>query len=50
MLRLNSQIIYILHLYQMANFGKHIGGVVVSVIDASVVSWVRAPVGSKQSL
>jgi hypothetical protein len=47
---LNSQIIYILHSYEMSNFGNRIDDVVVSVIDASAVSWVRAPVGSNQSL
>ena len=40
-----DEIIYILHLYETSNFGNRIGGVVVSVLDVSAVSWVRAPVG-----
>ena len=40
-----DEIIYILHLHEMLNFGNRIGGVVVSVLDASAVLWVRAPVG-----
>ena len=34
----------------MSNFGNRIDGVVVSVIDASAVSWFRAPAGSNHSL
>ena len=33
----NSQIIYILHLYEMSNLGNRVGGVLVNVLASSTV-------------